>query len=258
MYSVYRCENGRQKLVLTHITRLERALAEAKALQSRVVGSDVRYRVYGPPPRQRGLQNDAAHARGGWYDPVPPPHQPTSRNQPKQPAPPPEQASRAAAAPGPKGDPIQRPNATAKARTPSVKTVEERVYSVVSHRLNQKRVLVSNIRSRAKADACAHDFRAQSRDSSEVILVNVEVRRVTVTPQPQRRTRSPRGVAANMNRPYRGKPAGDDRGRRRFDPATTERRGDISLVTRSEEEMGLGIPAQWGKGRSHRKGDYIP
>ena len=37
-----------------------------------------------------------------------------------------------------------------------------------------------------------------------------------------------------------------------------EGKGDLSLVARTDEELGLGIPAQWGKGRHSRKGEYIP
>lgn len=37
-----------------------------------------------------------------------------------------------------------------------------------------------------------------------------------------------------------------------------EGKRDLSLLARPEEELGLGIPAQWGKGRNSRKGDYIP
>jgi hypothetical protein len=33
--------------------------------------------------------------------------------------------------------------------------------------------------------------------------------------------------------------------------------GDMSLLARYGDELGLGIPAQWGKGRRSRKGDYI-
>lgn len=37
-----------------------------------------------------------------------------------------------------------------------------------------------------------------------------------------------------------------------------EARGDMSLLSRQDDELGLGIPAQWGKGRRNRKGPYIP
>lgn len=45
---------------------------------------------------------------------------------------------------------------------------------------------------------------------------------------------------------------------RRHDWEVEDRRTDASLVVRPEEELGLGIPAQWGKGRRSRKGEYIP
>lgn len=37
-----------------------------------------------------------------------------------------------------------------------------------------------------------------------------------------------------------------------------EAHGDMSLLSRHGDEVGLGIPAQWGKGRRNRKGPYIP
>lgn len=37
-----------------------------------------------------------------------------------------------------------------------------------------------------------------------------------------------------------------------------EAHGDMSLLSRQSDELGLGIPAQWGKGRHNRKGPYIP
>lgn len=37
-----------------------------------------------------------------------------------------------------------------------------------------------------------------------------------------------------------------------------DRRGDMSLITHRSDELGLGAPAQFGKGRRSRKGNYIP
>jgi hypothetical protein len=48
------------------------------------------------------------------------------------------------------------------------------------------------------------------------------------------------------------------RERRRRDWEVSDRHGDLSLASRFEEELGLGIPAQTNKGRRSRKGDYIP
>jgi hypothetical protein len=45
---------------------------------------------------------------------------------------------------------------------------------------------------------------------------------------------------------------------RRRDWEVEDRSGDVSLVERTDEELGLGIPAQTGKGRHSRKGLYIP
>lgn len=46
--------------------------------------------------------------------------------------------------------------------------------------------------------------------------------------------------------------------RHRRDLEVEDRAGDIALVIRPEEELGLGIPAQTNKGRRSRKGEYIP
>jgi len=46
--------------------------------------------------------------------------------------------------------------------------------------------------------------------------------------------------------------------RRRRDPEIDDCRRDVTLYIRSEDELGLGIPAQANKGRRSRKGDYIP
>lgn len=46
--------------------------------------------------------------------------------------------------------------------------------------------------------------------------------------------------------------------RRRHDWEIEDRDGDISLVVRDEDELGIGIPAQTGKGRRSRRGQYIP
>lgn len=46
--------------------------------------------------------------------------------------------------------------------------------------------------------------------------------------------------------------------RHRRDLEVEDRAGDASLAARSEEELGLGIPAQTNRGRRSRRGDYIP
>lgn len=66
-----------------------------------------------------------------------------------------------------------------------------------------------------------------------------------VGPQRKRRSSSPR--RANPRPPWP-----------RHDWEVEDRHGDLSLLDRTEEELGLGIPAQWGKGRRNRKGWYIP
>lgn len=65
------------------------------------------------------------------------------------------------------------------------------------------------------------------------------------------------GIAAVMHPP--DGPAGStSKGMRTVKRAVDERSKDIALAHFDEEELGLGIPAQWGKGRRSRKGWYIP
>lgn len=49
-----------------------------------------------------------------------------------------------------------------------------------------------------------------------------------------------------------------ERASRRHDWEVEERRRDIALFVRDEDELGIGIPAQTGHGRRSRRGPYIP
>lgn len=82
----------------------------------------------------------------------------------------------------------------------------------------------------------AQDFVARSKRSKRYPRVDFAIIATSTPPQPGRRKRR----------------------RQRHDWEIEDRKTDASLVARSEEELGLGIPAQWGKGRRSRKGEYIP
>jgi hypothetical protein len=83
---------------------------------------------------------------------------------------------------------------------------------------------------------------------------------VSMTNKPQS-AKQPVGIRERYQRGaprLRGERARAKRQRERRDWEIEDRKSDASLASRSEEELGLGIPAQWGKGRRSRKGDYIP
>lgn len=93
-------------------------------------------------------------------------------------------------------------------------------------------------------------------------LVTSPVRPVARQPHEQPAPKPVRAgrIAGRFRRPKKKTDGPSQRANtaRRPAPHRKDRRGDLSLLDRTEEELGLGIPAQWGKGRRNRKGWYIP
>ena len=98
-------------------------------------------------------------------------------------------------------------------------------------------------------DACQYALSLQKQTSDADVTYEVEYRvpAVPAAPKPAQR-KAKRSAPKSNPRPPRP----------HHDWEIEDRRGDLSLLVRNEEELGLGIPAQWGKGRRNRKGWYIP
>jgi len=114
-------------------------------------------------------------------------------------------------------------------------------------------------------EACDHALALQQQCHTPGATFEVEYQlpRERSTPkQPQRQPAQPKPASAQAKRPQRRRasslPGQQKRQSRHHDWEIEDRRSDIALAYREEEELGLGIPAQWGKGRRSRKGDYIP
>ena len=64
--------------------------------------------------------------------------------------------------------------------------------------------------------------------------------------------------APNANLVIVARKVSRESGRWRHDWEVEDRQTDASLAVRPDDELGIGLPAQWGKGKRSRKGDYIP
>ncbi len=130
-------------------------------------------------------------------------------------------------------------------------------YCVVREVKGVRLTLVTNLESKVEAQEFIARRKKYERDQEAVYIIversSHASSRKGKQPPVGRRARFLRGAPR-----LRGEVVGSKRERKRPDWEVEDRRSDVSLVARPVEELGLGIPAQWGKGRKSRKGDYIP
>ncbi len=253
MYKVYRWVNDMPQELLATCDTLRDAYDWARSAATRERTREKAIRILGPAPsdlragRQSQSASSDAAQRQFWYvlNGVLPTKGAILASAVLQRI---NGESVAGGAPKPRETPqstAQQPTRFASVEmTNAAPQPSKKRFSAVRISARERTTVGEEFMTRAEAQAYIAMRRRYEHDSAVTYIVEV----CTPDSRPSRPRRSTRRArnsqkrAAQRERTYK------------------EREGhrDLSLLARTDEELGLGIPAQWGKGRKSRKGDYIP